>query len=77
MKIRIKLVSHLKLMHSLLTKSILIAGLAIATQNVMAIHPCDSLNCCGPSNSAAKSCMGDNGLLATCNAVVNDCPEAY
>ena len=75
MKIKIKLVSHLKLMHSLFTKSILIAGLAIATQNVMAIHPCDHHNCCGWNTSPAKSCMGDNGLLATCNAVINNCPE--
>ena len=83
MKKNNKIVSCSELMHSLFVKGILITGLALATQNVMAKEPpCNKQRCCVENTGSTSDCVylqGPDkvcevgGLANTCLAVVNCC----
>ena len=88
MKIKSKIVAYLKLMHSFFVKGILITGLAISTQNVMAHKkygniwhkpPCNAEHCCQVHSDTIqyKSCRGKNGALATCEHVTCPCDGCH
>ena len=89
MKIKSKIVSHLKLVHSFFVKGILIAGLAIASQNVMAhkkhgdfwhMPKCNVEHCCqfqGHPDEWDKSCESENGAISTCEHVTCPCGGNY